>query len=333
MKLKSRKLKFVVIVISIIILICGCTENKNKTEVQKDSFTLSKGSYISKGNDTNTIYSMNNDSIYENVNTEDLVVSYNSESGNYIFVKDNEVFINYLGEDIKIDDEKIKSPKLSNDGNFLFYFCDNGILEPKVIDLKNKAELIIDNKAMISGQFVDWVSDNTLIYYGIRNDDKKSGIFTYDLTNKKESLVYEIKKGYVSFLKAIDDEVVFIEDNMENKKILISLNNDNSLKEITEKVIDLKDIIKIDNNIYVLGKVKDDVYSIYEIVDNDIHRVVYDFPLMINLEKGLSVSPQGEFLFMGSNNDYNEQNIYKYSNGAVELISKNPGRYTFININ
>ena len=94
MKLKSRKFKFVVIVISIIILICGCTEKKNKTEVQKDSFTLSKGSYISEGNDTNTIYSINNDSIYESVNTEDLVISYNSKSGNYIFVKDNNVFIN-----------------------------------------------------------------------------------------------------------------------------------------------------------------------------------------------------------------------------------------------
>ena len=64
-----------------------------------------------------------------------------------------------------------------------------------------------------------------------------------------------------------------------------------------------------------------------------MHRVVYDFPLMINLEKGLSVSPKGELLFMGSNDDYNEQNIYSYYNGEVKLISTKEGKYTFINMN
>lgn len=325
----------VAIVISIIMLICGCTEEENEreTNVEKDRVTLSQGSYRSVDSESNSIYLLNDDYIYEKVDTEELVISYNSESGNYIFMKDNDAFVNYLGKSVKIKDEKIKAPKLSNDGNYLFYFCDNGILEPKVIDLKNEAELIIDSKAMISGQFVDWVSDNTLIYYGIRNEDKKSGIFTYDLVNKKEDLVYEINKGYVSFLKAIDDEVVFIEDNIENKKILISLEKNNSFKELTEKIIDLKDIIKINEDIYILGKVKDGVYSVYEVLDNDLHRVVYDFPLMINLEKGLSVSPKGELLFMGSNDDYNEQNIYSYSDGIVKLISKKEGKYTFINMN
>lgn len=335
MKVKKKKFKIVVIVISIIILICGCAEkeNESKTEIEKERITLTKGSYRSVEDEINSIYSFNDESNYEKVDTEELVIFYNSESGNYIFIKDEDVFVNYQGKNIKVDDKKIKAPKLSNDGKYLFYFCDNGILEPKVIDLENEIEVIIDNRAIISGQFVDWVADNRLIYYGIRNEDKKSGIFTYDLVNRNEELVYEINKGYVSFLKAIDDEVVFIEDNMENRKILISLEKDNSFKEITEKIIDIKDIIKIDKKIYILGKVKDDVYSIYEILDSGLHRVVYDFPLMINLEKGLSVSPKGELLFMGSNDDYNEQNIYSYYNGEVKLISTKEGKYTFINMN
>ena len=333
MKVKSNNLKFVVIVISIIMLMFGCAEKEKERETgeEKERVTLSQGYY--RYLESNSIYSLNEDNIYEKIDTEELVISYNSESGNYIFIQDDDVFINYLGKNIRINDNKIKSPKLSNDGKYIFYFCDNGILEPKVIDLENETEVIIDNKVMISGQFADWVADNTLIYYGIRNEDKKSGIFTYDLSNKTEELVYEINKGYVSFLKAIDDEVVFIEDNMENRKILISLEKNNSFEEITEKIIDIKDIIKIDENIYILGKVKDDVYSIYEILGNDLHRVVYDFPLMINLEKGLSVSPKGELLFMGSNEDYNEKNIYSYSDGTVNLISKSKGKYTFINMN
>ena len=335
MKVKKKRFKIVVIVISIIMLICGCTEKENGKEIgiEKERIILTQGSYRSIEDEINSIYSFNDESRYEKVDTEELVISYNNESGNYIFIKDDDVFVNYLGENIKVNDKKIKAPKLSNDGKYLFYFCDNGILEPKVIDLEYKTEVIIDNKAIISGQFVDWVADNTLIYYGIRNEDKKSGIFTYDLVDKKEGLVYEINKGYVSFLKAIDDEVVFIEDNMENRKILISLEKNNSFREITEKIIDIKDIIKIDKRIYVLGKVKDDVYSIYEILDNGLHRVVYDFPLMINLEKGLSVSPKGELLFMGSNDDYNDQNIYSYYDGEVKLISKQEGKYTFIKMN
>ena len=333
MKVKNKKFKYIVIVISIIMTICGCTEKENEPEIDEERITLNQGSYRSTDDESNSIYSLNDDNIYERINTEEIVISYNRESGNYIFIKDTDVFVNYFGEDIKVTDKKIKSPKLSNDGNFLFYFCDTGVLEPKVIDLKNEVELIVNNKAMISGQFVDWVSNNTLIYYGIRNEDKKSGVFTYDLENKNEELVYEINKGYVSFLKAIDDEVVFIEDNMENKKILISLDKNNKFTELTEKIIDLKDIIKIDEDIYILGKVKDDVYSIYEVLDNDLHRVVYDFPIMINLEKGLSESYRGELLFMGSNDDYNVQNIYSYSNGEVKLVSTNEGEYTFININ
>lgn len=335
MKVKDKRFKIVVIVISIIMLISGCTKKDNErvVEKEKERITLNQGSYRSVEDESNSIYSFNDDYSYEKVDAEELVISYNNESGNYIFVKDDDVFVNYLGENIKVNDKKVKAPKLSNDGKYLFYFLDSGVLEPKVIYLENETEVIIDNKAMISGQFIDWVSDNTLIYYGIRNEDKKSGIFTYDLESNKEELVYEIDKGYISFLKAIDDEIIFIEDNMENRKILISLDRDNSFKEITEKIIDIKDIIKIDKRIYVLGKVKDDVYSIYEILDNGLHRVVYDFPLMINLEKGLSVSPKGELLFMGSNDDYNEQNIYSYYNGEVKLISKKEGKYTFIKMN
>lgn len=336
MKVKSRKLKFIAIVISIIMLMCGCIEKESKiepkTEIEKERITLTPGSYRSIDGKNNVIYYLNDDYIYEKLDVEELVIEYNSKSGNYIFIKDDDVFVNYLGKNIKIDDERVKSPKLSNDGNYLFYFHNSGILEPKVVDLKNETELTIDNATMISGQFIDWISDNKLIYYGIRIEDKKSGIFIYDLINKKEEVVYEINKGYISFLKAIEKEVVFIEENMENKKVLLSLENNNSFKEVTDKIIDIKDIIKIKEKVYILGKVKNDVYSIYEISNNNLHRVVYDFPIMINLEKGLSVSDKDELLFMGSNNDYNEQNIYSYSDGTVKLISQKEGNYDFINI-
>lgn len=329
--MEKNKNVFIVLVISIIMLLCGCTTKREEVSVTR--LMLNNGAYRSIEGGSYSIYSFNNDDIYEKLDTEYAIVSYNNESGNYVLLKDGDIFVNYFGKDIKISDENIQSPKLSYDGNYLFYFSNNGILEPRVFDLKNEKEITIENKTMISGHFVDWITDSKIVYYGVRNDDKKSGIFTYDLINKNEELIYEINKGYVSFLKSIDDEVVFIEDNMENKKILISLGENNTFTELTEKIIDLKDIIKINEDIYILGKVKDSVYSIYEVVDNDLHRVVYDFPIMINLEKGLSISSKGELLFMGSNNDYKEQNIYSYSNGTVKLVSQKEGNYTFININ
>ena len=104
-------------------LICGCTEKENEKEIgiEKERITLTQGSYRSIEDEINSIYSFNDESRYEKVDTEELVISYNNESGNYIFIKDDDVFVNYLGENIKVNDKKIKAPKLSNDGKYLFY--------------------------------------------------------------------------------------------------------------------------------------------------------------------------------------------------------------------
>ena len=104
MKVKSNNLKFVVIVISIIMLMFGCAEKEKERETgeEKERVTLSQGSY--RNLESNSIYSLNEDNIYEKIDTEELVISYNSESGNYIFIQDDDVFINYLGKNIRIND-------------------------------------------------------------------------------------------------------------------------------------------------------------------------------------------------------------------------------------
>lgn len=334
--MKVNKNWFIVIAmfISVIMLISGCSDKEKEDEVDIGySLKLEKGSYRSLLDGETSIFSLNNENVYENIYTDEIIVYYNSNSSNYVYTKDGEIFVKYQGKDIKINDKSVQELKLSSDGNYLFYFINDSYLKPVVLKLDDESKIELNNNAMISGKFIDWVSDNKLVYYGIRNDDKKSGVFTYDITDDNEELVYEISMGYISYLKALGDEVVFIEDNMENKKLLISLDKENNSREITDKILDLKDVIKIDEKIYILGKVKDGVYSIYEFLDDKLHRVVYDFPLMINLEKGLSCNKAGELLFMGSNDDYNEQNIYSYFDGSVKLVSNKSGKYTFINMN
>lgn len=335
MKNNKKKILFLVLIVffNVSLISCAKEEKNRNNEKEKNSITINKGAYLSLEDGIENLYNLNSDNIYEKINTDEIIIQYNKDSGNYIYSKDSKFFVKYNDEDIILDDNGIESLNLSADGQFLFYFINNGMLQPVVIDLKENVKINIGNKATISGHYIDWIENNKLVYYGIEKENKKSGIFTYDIDTNEEELIYEISKGYISFLKALNNEIIFVQDNMEDKKYLISINKDKEHKIIVDNMVDIRDAIIVNETIYVLGKVKNGAYSIYEVLDDSLHRVVYDFPTMINLDKKMSLNENGELLFMGSNDDYNIQNIYSYKDGNVKLQSTTSGKYDFIDIN
>ena len=178
--------------------------------------------------------------------------------------------------------------------------------------LNDKKEILLENNAVISGQFIDWITDKKLAFYGVDTENKISGIFTYDIESKSEENLYKINNGFVKFLKHIKDGVALVEEHYEESTML--------------------KIVNIDGSIYLLGRVKDNNFSIYEISNDEVKRLVFDFPNALHVEKGLSVNDNGEILFVGGDGRSKNEHLYKYAEGTVTLVDDSLKTCDFINI-
>ena len=77
---------------------------------------------------------------------------------------------------------------------------------------------------------------------------------------------------------------------------------------------------------------KDDNHSIYEVKDGKVNRLIYDFPNIIHLEKGLSSDEDGNVLFIGSTDSFEKENIYIYEDGYVKVLTNDNFKYYFVDI-
>ena len=329
----KRKCKRLMILIQLMItavFFLGC-KKESVEEISKIS--LNKGAFVDESTSYET-FNFSSENTYEEIDTEGKVITnFNMESNTYTLYKDDSFYVDYNSKDIKIEHNKIASLKISPEGDYVFYFINDEYLEPAVMDLKNEKEILLDNKAVISGQFIDWITDTKLAYYGVNTEEKTTGIFTYDVKTKNEDNIYKISNGYVKFLKHIDDGLALVEEHYGEDTVLniVSVNGD--ITEISREVIDINDIESVNDKLYLLGKVKNNNYSIYEFNNGVIKRLVFDFPSVLYAEKGLSVNEAGEILFVGSVSNEKKEHVYKYSDGSVALVSNYITNCNFININ
>lgn len=332
----KRKCKRLMILIQLMItavFFLGC-KNESVEEISKISkISLNKGAFVDESTSYET-FNFNSENTYEEVDTEGKVITnFNMKSNTYTFYKDNSFYVNYNSKDIKIEHNKIVSLKISPEGDYVFYFINDEYLEPAVMDLKHEKEILLDNKAVISGQFIDWITDTKLAYYGVNTEEKTTGIFTYDVETKNEDNIYKISNGYVKFLKHIDDGLALVEEHYGEDTVLniVSVNGD--ITEVSREVIDINDIESVNDKLYLLGRVKNNKYSIYELDNGVIKRLLFDFPNVLYAEKGLSVTEADEILFVGSASNEKKEHVYKYSDGSVVLVSNDITNCNFININ
>lgn len=329
-KRKCKRLMILIQLMITVVFFLGC-KKESVEEISKIS--LNKGAFVDESTSYET-FNFSSENTYEEIDTEGKVITnFNMESNTYTFYKDNSFYVNYNSKDIKIEHNKIASLKISPEGDYVFYFINDEYLEPAVMDLKNEKEILLDNKAVISGQFIDWITDTKLAYYGVNTEEKTTGIFTYDVKTKNEDNIYKISNGYVKFLKHIDDGLALVEEHYGEDTVLniVSVNGD--ITEISTEVIDINDIESVNDKLYLLGKVKNNNYSIYEFDNGVIKRLVFDFPSVLYAEKGLSVNEAGEILFVGSVSNEKKEHVYKYSDGSVVLVSNYITNCNFININ
>lgn len=299
--------------------------------IEKNRINLNEGTIVEDNYGDFKFYNLS-EGKYNLIEIEDTIAEFNKLSGNYIYNNDNVYMVNYYEEKSIIDTLKVNKPKLSKDGEYLSYFIRDIYYELKIKDLKNNEYIEFKSDVAISGDLVDWISEDTLIYYGI-DSNKNNGLFTFNVKTLKEKFLYNLEVGYIEYLEVLDNEIAFIqEEGRGNKSLkLISLNG--QIKEMLEEIYEVSDVEKNENGIYILGKISGNNYSLYKYSDGKFKRLIFDFPKIINLEKGLSKDSNGNILFMGSDNDYSVNNIYICIDDSISLLNSNGSNYYFIEFN
>lgn len=324
--MKVRKMSILVIIYLVVIQVALVSCNK---EDSKNNIYLEKGSYIDTSSDKNIIYSYNGNKVKE---IDKVITNYNIESNSYLYYLNGYYYVYYKGKSIRLKANKIYHPIFSPDGEYLLYLCKEKYILPKIYSLEKNKEIEMKNDAVISGEYIDWFSNGKLAYYGV-NDNKEAGIYTYDIISGNEKLIYKINDGFVKYFKYVGNGIAFVKQYINGNTTLKIINVDGNVIDVTEEIKEIYDIIAVENVIYFLGKIKDNTYSLYSVKDNIVKKVVFDFPSNINIEKGLSYDKEGNILFIGSNNN-SEENVYKYNrNNEISILSNISGNYNFININ
>lgn len=326
MNCKRRK-KYVLVSLILLLtnIIYGC---KSKTKDIKE-IEINNGAIAIENNGTYKVYNLN-DGIYENIETDYIITFYDSKSKNYIYNENGEFKIDYLGKEKVIDESNtVFSPKLSPGGNYLSYFVKDMYLNLKVKDLKKDKFIDINSNVSISGELIEWYNSETLVYYGI-DDEKNNGIFIYNIHDNEEKLIYKLESGYVEYLEVLNNEVVFLQQKEGKQKILKFINEKGDISESIENIDVISDVEYTEDGIFIIGKMKDNNYSLYKYSDGKIKRLVYDFPKIINLEKGLSKDSNGNILFIGGDEPKMDR-VYICKDGAISELMNNEGGYYFIN--
>lgn len=332
MKLAKRKFFSVLAFIVFPLFILGCGFEKEKASPGiTEEIKLNLGAVLKSEEGTYKLYNYENGK-YEKVKDNDLILAYDKSSSNYIGIEEGKPYISTNKHKFEIKDPKYSELKLSKGGKYISYFIEDNGLKLKVFDTNENNKVEIDSNVSISGTLYDWYNGDTLVYYGVSNDGI-NGLFTYNIKENKEELLYKIKEGYLAFLKGTDENVVFVQLTLENKKQLMMINKaTKDVKFLSDKIDDLTDIEMYNEKLYFTGKAYNNVNSLYELDTNKVKRLVFDFPAIVKIEKGLMIDEFGNILFAGASSASDKQEqIYTYTkDGSISSVSKNSTDYAFI---
>lgn len=331
MKLSKRKCLSILAFIVFPLFILGCSGEKEKAPNVTEDIKLNSGAVLKSEEGTYKLYNYINGK-YEEMKSNNIILTYDKNSASYIGVEDGKHYVVRNGSKFEIKDLGYSEIKLSKDAEYMSYFVENNGLKLKIFDTNENKEIEMNSNVSISGTLYDWYDVNTLVYYGVSNDGI-NGLFTYNIKENKEELLYKIKEGYLAFLKGTIDNVVFLQLTLENNKELMMIDKKTKdVKVLTDNIEELSDIIINQDKIYFTGKVSDNVNSLYELKENKVKRLVFDFPAIVKTEKGLTIDDNGNVLFIGRNSgNSKEEQVYTYTlDGSISAVSKNSADYVFL---
>lgn len=327
---KKKKLK-----VGLLALLCfsfvSCNNNiENKIDEEHVALELDRGAVILNNTSNSSIYNLV-DGIYKIVEDKRNIVEYNTND-TILYTEENKAIVEYKGKKIEINETTIINEKISPDGRYLLYFTGENALILKILDLEKEDYLEVKLEGSISGALVDWYGSEKIVFYGV-NNNKENGLFVYNILNHSVDEIYKIQEGFVTYIKSFNSEVYICEKNFNDDIYLKRIDKDLNVTLLSETMTDIYDIQVTEKGIYILGRKINDNISIYEHKGEDFERSIYNFPSYINVDSNLSVTEEGEILFIGSNSSPKELSVYKYSDGSISTMSGTKGKYSFIKIN
>jgi len=331
MKFLKRKCLSILAFIVLPLFIFGCSSEKAKTPNVTEDIKLNAGAVLKSQEGIYKLYNYENGK-YEQMKSNNIICAYDKSSSSYISIEEEKPYVMHNGYKFEIKDLNYSDLKLSKDAGYISYFIEDNGLKLKVFNTNKNKEIKMKSNVSISGTLYDWYDVNTLVYYGVSNDGV-NGLFTYNIKENKEELLYKIKEGYLAFVKGTLDNVVFLQLTLENNKELVMIDKKTKdVKLLTDNIEELSDIIINKEKIYFTGKVSDNISSLYELKNNKAKRLVYDFPAVVKTEKGLTIDENGNILFVGCNSgNTNAEQIYTYTqDGSISAVSKDSVDYVFL---
>ena len=313
------------------LFVLGCSPKNNNEVKTTEEIKLSSGAVLKSEDGNYKLYDYENGE-YTLKDTSSVVLAYDKNTSSYIAVEDGKRYVVHDGYKLEIKDDGYIDLKLSPDASYISYFIDNDGLKLKIFETSGNKEIDINSNVTISGSLYDWYNQDMIVYYGVSNDGI-NGLFTYNIKENKEELLYKIDEGYLAFLKGTVDNILFIQLTLENNKELMMIDkNTKEVKLLSDKIEELSDIIVHDNKVYFTGKISGDSNSLYQLSNNKIKRLIFDFPMIVQIDKGLKIDENGDILFIGSNDgNLNKQQVYKYSkDGTTSVVSKDGIDYEFL---
>lgn len=224
--------------------------------------------------------------------------------------------------------------KLSPHGKYIAYRGykkDNmeSIDDLKFYNVEKGDSISINSNVVISGDMYEFKDESTLIYYGVNPKDRIQGIYEYDIEDKSERVVYEVKNEYLTHLSYIKKDLYLVlqDDLKELKLSLIDLNTKTNTI-ISSEVEKIFDSHVIEDTLYFIGKFKSEELAVYKYKDGVLKRLTYGFPNVVYEKSYLSSDKDGNLYFIGYEDHEDVRDVYSIKkDDSVNLISNRSAKY------
>ncbi|GIM27967.1 hypothetical protein CPJCM30710_06330 [Clostridium polyendosporum] len=327
----------------LLIILCffffGCNDSKKSKDVEKtEEIVLPEITILGLENNLTRIYEYNSQNLTPTkISFQDEIIDFTKQNNTILFkqiTKDKNIQYYLISKNKKVfikNSNTINALKLSKDGKKVIYNEENNDnIQYYIFDILQESKNELRKDIIISGDMYQWLDDEKIIFYGVDNS-QASGIFIYDIINDKLIRLYTVQ-GYLEFFSLVsDNKLLVLKNDLNNNKqlILYDLEN-NSKKELTNRVERVDSAVSFGGTIYIEGNVKNNKYSIYEITEaGKINRLIYDFPKILSEKQKIVCDKDGNLIFIGYQEDYQKQEVYVYNvkERYVKVISSRQIEY------
>lgn len=330
------------------IILSGCSSSSDIAEVKKKEDKLKLSSVLIgdlKDNGDISLYTISNKKATFNITISRLMqLKYDKnygvigqlnfiEKGNNLI--ENQLIITKNDKDKVIEGlYSIVDFGISPKGRYLAYrgFKEDkieSIDNLKILDLTEDKSIKINSKVIISGSLYGFKDENTLFYYGVSEETNKSALYEYNIKTNKEQILYDINLGYITYVKALDDnKLIILEDKINSSELSLFCPDTKAKEVISSNITSVYSSINKQGDLYFIANDKSESKALYRYADKKLKRLTYDFPKHIYDKSGLGVDDNENLYFIGYDEDENKRNIFSVGqDGSINLISNEEGKY------